>query len=60
MCAEAVWRRCHRPSIVDYLIAAGDIVFQSSARIASSRRARVTDTDKPRPGGSLSWADLRH
>jgi hypothetical protein len=31
-----------------------------SARIASSRRARVTDTDKPWLGGPLTCADLRH
>jgi len=27
MCAEAVWWRCHRRIITDYLIAAGDAVF---------------------------------
>jgi uncharacterized protein (DUF488 family) len=27
MCAEAVWWRCHRRIIADYLIAAGEIVF---------------------------------
>jgi len=27
MCAEAVWWRCHRRIIADYLIAAGDAVF---------------------------------
>lgn len=27
MCAEAVWWRCHRRIITDYLLAAGEIVF---------------------------------
>jgi uncharacterized protein (DUF488 family) len=27
MCAEAVWWRCHRRIIADYLLAAGDAVF---------------------------------
>ena len=27
MCAEAVWWRCHRRIIADYLIAAGETVF---------------------------------
>lgn len=27
MCAEAVWWRCHRRIIADYLLAAGEIVF---------------------------------
>lgn len=28
MCAEAVWWRCHRRIIADYLICAGESVFQ--------------------------------
>jgi uncharacterized protein (DUF488 family) len=27
MCAEAVWWRCHRRIIADYLLAAGEKVF---------------------------------
>jgi uncharacterized protein (DUF488 family) len=27
MCAEAVWWRCHRRIVADYLIANGEIVF---------------------------------
>jgi uncharacterized protein (DUF488 family) len=27
MCAEAVWWRCHRRIIADYLLAAGESVF---------------------------------
>jgi len=27
MCAEALWWRCHRRIIADYLIAAGETVF---------------------------------
>jgi uncharacterized protein (DUF488 family) len=32
MCAEAVWWRCHRRIIADYLIAAGEMVFHILAR----------------------------
>ena len=38
MCAEAVWWRCHRRIIADYLIAAGETVFHILGAIASSRR----------------------
>src|SRR5258708_39598190 len=53
MCAEAVWWRCHRLIIVDYLSAAADIVFLLvvQARIEPSRR---TYSSTPVPDGSLS------
>jgi uncharacterized protein (DUF488 family) len=59
MCAKAVWRRCHRRIIADYLIAAGEIVFHSFGK-DRIEPARVIDADKPRPDGSLTCADLRH
>lgn len=47
MCAEAVWWRCHRRIIADYLILAGDDVFHlmdkdgvQPARITPAARAR--------------------
>ena len=46
MCAEAVWWRCHRRIIVDYLIAAGETVFHILGRKhlrASSHDGRSQD-----------------
>ena len=39
MCAEAVWWRCHRRIITDYLLAAGETVFHILCPITSSPRA---------------------
>jgi uncharacterized protein (DUF488 family) len=54
MCAEAVWWRCHRRIITDYLIVAGETVFHilGTNRIASSHLtpAAVLKTD-----GTLSY-----
>jgi uncharacterized protein (DUF488 family) len=40
MCAEAVWWRCHRRIITDYLIAAGETVFHI---LGKGRRAGTHD-----------------
>ena len=50
MCAEAVWWRCHRRIIADYLIAAGEQVFHILApgRIEA---ARMTDAAHIGPDG---------
>jgi uncharacterized protein (DUF488 family) len=50
MCAEAVWWRCHRRIITDYLIAAGETVFHilGHGRIEP---ARLTDGAKAGPEG---------
>jgi len=50
MCAEAVWWRCHRRIIADYLIAAGEHVFHilSPGRIEA---ARMTDAAHIGPDG---------
>jgi len=55
MCAEAVWWRCHRRIIADYLIAAGETVFHilGADRIEP---ARMTEAAKPGPDGSLFYA----
>jgi uncharacterized protein (DUF488 family) len=58
MCAEAVWWRCHRRIIADYLIVAGETVFHilGTNRIASSHLtpAAVLKTD-----GTLSYPGHR-
>ena len=54
MCAEAVWWRCHRRIIADYLIAAGETVFH----ILSPHRiepARLTPAARPGPDGALVY-----
>jgi uncharacterized protein (DUF488 family) len=50
MCAEAVWWRCHRRIIADYLLAAGEIVFHITGpgRIAL---AQLTVAARGSPGG---------
>jgi uncharacterized protein (DUF488 family) len=55
MCAEAVWWRCHRRIIADYLIAAGESVFHLVGK-DRIEPARMTDAAKPEPDGSLSYA----
>ena len=54
MCAEAVWWRCHRRIIVDYLIAAGEAVFHilGPGRIEP---ARLTEAAKPGAEGTLTY-----
>jgi len=55
MCAEAVWWRCHRRIIADYLIAAGETVFHLVGK-DRIEPARMTDAATPGPDGSLSYA----
>jgi uncharacterized protein (DUF488 family) len=54
MCAEAVWWRCHRRIIADYLIAAGETVFHilGPGRL---EQARMTDAARPGPRGALTY-----
>jgi len=54
MCAEAVWWRCHRRIIADYLIAAGEAVLHilSPGRIEP---ARLTPAARPRRDGTLTY-----
>ena len=54
MCAEAVWWRCHRRIIADYLIAGGETVFHilSADRVEP---ARMTEAAKTCGDGSLMY-----
>jgi uncharacterized protein (DUF488 family) len=54
MCAEAVWWRCHRRIISDYLIAAGDVVFHILGP-GHIDQGSMTRAAKLGPDGSLSY-----
>lgn len=54
MCAEAVWWRCHRRIIADYLLARGDTVFH----ILGPRHiepAKLNGAARPQPSGVLIY-----
>lgn len=58
MCAEALWWRCHRRIIADYLIAAGESVFHILGP-GHIEPAQKTVAAKPGPAGTLIYpADL--
>ena len=54
MCAEAVWWRCHRRIIADYLISAGESVFHI---LSPDHVVPATETPAARrgPGGTLTY-----
>lgn len=54
MCSEAVWWRCHRRIIADYLIAAGEIVFHILGPQALSK-AKLTDGARVGPGATVLY-----
>jgi uncharacterized protein (DUF488 family) len=54
MCAEAVWWRCHRRIIADYLLAAGEAVFHILGP-HKIEEARMTPAARPAPGGGLLY-----
>ena len=54
MCAEAVWWRCHRRIIADYLIAAGDEVFHILGE-GPITPARMTPAARTLPDGALIY-----
>ena len=54
MCAEAVWWRCHRRIIADYLIAGGDIVFHILG-LKRVEPARMTEAARIQSTGSLAY-----
>jgi uncharacterized protein (DUF488 family) len=54
MCAEAVWWRCHRRIIADYLIAAGETVFHILGR-NHIEQAQMTDAGKLEADGTLTY-----
>ena len=54
MCAEAVWWRCHRRIIADYLLASGEAVFHIVASDVPEP-ATLTPAAVARPGGVLAY-----
>ncbi|MDO5633136.1 MAG: DUF488 domain-containing protein [Paracoccus sp. (in: a-proteobacteria)] len=54
MCAEAVWWRCHRRIITDYLLAAGHPVLHLLAP-GQSEPAQMTKGAQIRPDGTLTY-----
>lgn len=48
MCSEAVWWRCHRRIVADYLLARGETVFHL---MGEDRVVRATMTPAARPAG---------
>lgn len=54
MCSEAVWWRCHRRIITDYLIAAGEMVFHILGR-NHIEQAHMTGAAKVRTVGTLTY-----
>ncbi|MFZ0850522.1 MAG: DUF488 domain-containing protein [Hyphomicrobiaceae bacterium] len=54
MCAEAVWWRCHRRIIADYLMASGETVFHI-LREGHIEAARPTGAARPGPGETLIY-----
>jgi uncharacterized protein (DUF488 family) len=54
MCAEAVWWRCHRRIIADYLVSAGDEVFHILGR-NQVERARMAPAASLNPTGLLIY-----
>jgi uncharacterized protein (DUF488 family) len=54
MCAEAVWWRCHRRIIADYLLAAGFAVFHIMDR-GKIEPARMTPAARPASDGRVLY-----
>jgi uncharacterized protein (DUF488 family) len=54
MCAEAVWWRCHRRIITDYLLAAGERVFHILGKDHLDE-AQITSGAKLRTDGALTY-----
>ncbi len=54
MCAEAVWWRCHRRIIADYLLLAGEAVLHILGP-GHVEPAHMTDAARPQPDGTLLY-----
>ena len=54
MCAEAVWWRCHRRIIADYLMASGETVRHIVGR-GPAEEARMTSAARRTPKGTLAY-----
>ena len=55
MCSEAVWWRCHRRIIADYLLAAGVSVGHIMG-LHSIQPAKITPGARPLPDGTLLYS----
>jgi uncharacterized protein (DUF488 family) len=56
MCAEAVWWRCHRRIITDYLLAGGALVRHIKAP-GKCEDASLTPGAEPQPDGSILYPE---
>jgi len=54
MCAEAVWWRCHRRIVADYLLAADRDVWHILAR-DNVEPAKITPAARPGPHGTIGY-----
>jgi uncharacterized protein (DUF488 family) len=54
MCAEAVWWRCHRRIITDYLLAAGEPVFHILGK-GNVEAAQLMPAARVDPGGGITY-----
>ena len=54
MCAEAVWWRCHRRIVADYLIARGETVYHIMGE-GRLETARLTPAAVVRPDGTIHY-----
>jgi uncharacterized protein (DUF488 family) len=54
MCSEAVWWRCHRRIVADYLIACGEAVFHIMGQ-GRLQPARLTPGAVIQPGGTVVY-----
>ncbi|MGB3876763.1 MAG: DUF488 domain-containing protein [Shinella zoogloeoides] len=54
MCAEAVWWRCHRRIVSDYLIAQGETVFHIMGE-GRFEEAHLTPGAEPQPDGTVIY-----
>lgn len=54
MCAEAVWWRCHRRIVSDYLIAKGETVFHIMGE-GRFEEAHLTSGAEPQPDGTVIY-----
>ena len=54
MCSEAVWWRCHRRIVADYLLAGGETVIHIMGQ-GRLEPARLTPGARVQPGGTLAY-----
>jgi uncharacterized protein (DUF488 family) len=54
MCAEALWWRCHRRIVADYLLCGGDTVLHIGGE-GRVEPARMTPAAAAAPGGALTY-----